>query len=130
MNYCRRYGRKVSLPHCLACGECRPPGERVDGRMCEKECVMYVDLNIHQRINAKSWVRELYQPEWVLMKDVTSDYLTEMVMNNIDQPCDRESKLYRKNWRINRRRYATNKIQSKGIKRAAMGVRRPAARRH
>lgn len=73
--------------------------------MCEKECVMYVDLNIHERINAKSWVKELYQPAYCnLIEDVTADYLTEKVMQNIDQPCTRESKLYRKNWKINRKK--------------------------
>lgn len=37
MSYCREYGMMVTVPDCLECKNCRPPGERIDGQMCEQE---------------------------------------------------------------------------------------------
>ena len=37
MSYCREYGKMVTVPDCLGCKNCRPPGERVGGQMCEQE---------------------------------------------------------------------------------------------
>lgn len=37
MSYCRKIGGMVTVPECLACEECLPPGDRIDGQMCEYE---------------------------------------------------------------------------------------------
>jgi len=37
MSYCRKYGTMVTVCDCLGCKDCRPPGERVGGQMCEQE---------------------------------------------------------------------------------------------
>ena len=37
MSYCRKYNKLTGLCDCLACKDCRPPGERIDGRMCKFE---------------------------------------------------------------------------------------------
>lgn len=37
MSYCKKYNMHPSVALCLACEECYPPGERVNGRMCGYE---------------------------------------------------------------------------------------------
>lgn len=59
----------------------------------------YRELNIHQRINVKSWVRHdipitcVYHS--VLLYETV---LPRQLADNIDTPCDRESLLLRRNW--------------------------------
>lgn len=64
----------------------------------------YIELNINERINAKSWLvglggQQLYsRPVLTLLPN----NLPDIIKQNISQPCDHETKLYRKNWKINR----------------------------
>ena len=37
MSYCKKYNIRTTVVRCLACKECRPPGERVNGCMCDYE---------------------------------------------------------------------------------------------
>lgn len=64
----------------------------------------YVELGIHERINVKSWVLELCCLAYgsVVKTLLLADELPEYIMQNICEQCDRETKLYRKDWTINR----------------------------
>jgi hypothetical protein len=65
----------------------------------------YIELNINERINAKSWVAELccLVSYSVIKTLVLADDLPDYIRQNISQPCDHETILYRKNWKINRK---------------------------
>lgn len=39
MSYCRKKKCHVTVPECLACEDCLPPGERICGIMCPHEFV-------------------------------------------------------------------------------------------
>lgn len=108
MAYCIRFHRDVSDRECFACEYtsryAHPLNKKIHLLRCGYENYKYTNLNIHERINAKSWVSELYHPAYCnLIESVTADDLTEKVLINIRQQCDRETKLYRKNWKTNLR---------------------------
>ena len=64
----------------------------------------YIELEIHERINAKSWVTELCMLAYgsVVKTLMLADDLPEYIRKNIGEQCDRETKLYKKNWKINK----------------------------
>ena len=59
----------------------------------------YRELTIHQRINVKSWVRHDIPIPCVYHSVLLYDTgLPHQLADNIDMPCDRESRLFRRNW--------------------------------
>ena len=59
----------------------------------------YRELNIHQRINVKSWVRHDIPITCVYHSVLLYETgLPRQLADNIDTPCDRESLLLRRNW--------------------------------
>lgn len=62
----------------------------------------YIEMNVHQRINAKSWVKELCLLAYgsVVKTLLLADDLPGYIRQNIGEQCDRETRMYRKNWRI------------------------------
>ena len=60
----------------------------------------YIELGIHERINAKSWVKELCLLAYgsVVKTLLLAEGLPEYIRKNIGEACDRETRLYRKNW--------------------------------
>lgn len=46
MSYCKKYNMHPSVALCLACEECYPPGERVNGRMCGYEVESNTDREL------------------------------------------------------------------------------------
>ena len=59
----------------------------------------YTELNIHERINAKSWLVGLRLRNF--SRPVISLLLIDLpisIRQNVSQPYDNETRLYRKNW--------------------------------
>ena len=58
----------------------------------------YEDLNIHERINVKSWVRNDIRILNVYQFVLKFEHLPQPFAQNIHTPCDTESFLFRRNW--------------------------------
>ena len=61
----------------------------------------YIELRINERINAKSWVAELCLLAYgsVVKTLLLAEELPDYIGRNVSEQCDRETKLYRKNWK-------------------------------
>lgn len=64
--------------------------------------VKYADLGLHQRINTKSWVKELclLAHGSVLKTLLMVDNLPMYIRQNTNETCNKETMMYKKNWRI------------------------------
>ena len=61
----------------------------------------YTELNIHERINAKSWLvglgPQLYRRPIFTLLPIN---LPDVIEQNVSQPYDHETKLFRRNWNV------------------------------
>ena len=61
--------------------------------------MIYRDLNIHQRINVRSWARhDMPTPCIYHTVLLYTTVLPKPLSDNIDTPCDKETLLFRRNW--------------------------------